>query len=252
MRDLVIATDGSKYFVDSGSRRIRKIDPEGIITTVVGSGEYIGTKTTTPDFSGDNGLAISTRVANLESVALSPDGILYTLESNRPRLRRVGSFVPNFSINAINVASQDGRQIFQFAPDGSHLRTLDSVTGAVLFEFAYDAEGLLQSISDVDGDITRIIRSPDGTPSSIVSPDGQSTSVFLDFNGYLESVVDAENNENRMSYDTNGLMLTYQDPNGGVANYQYDDRGRLLRDVNPVGGGWTLERFNVRGPVAAA
>ena len=43
--------DGSLYIADRQNHRIRKVDPEGVITTVAGSGDY--------DYYGDGGLATS-------------------------------------------------------------------------------------------------------------------------------------------------------------------------------------------------
>ena len=48
-RGMALATDGSLYFADIENSRIRRVGPDGVITTVAGNGQY--------GFSGDGGLA---------------------------------------------------------------------------------------------------------------------------------------------------------------------------------------------------
>ena len=47
---LVVDTQGNLFIADTGNNRVRKVSPDGIITTVVGTGEV--------GFSGDGGPAI--------------------------------------------------------------------------------------------------------------------------------------------------------------------------------------------------
>ncbi|GMU52503.1 MAG: hypothetical protein AMXMBFR33_16490 [Candidatus Xenobia bacterium] len=75
--DLEMGHDGSLYFVDAGNRRIRRISPQGVITTVAGNGEApsIG-----PDDTYEN--LFENQDARLSAIqpgeiALAPDGTLY-------------------------------------------------------------------------------------------------------------------------------------------------------------------------------
>src|SRR5262249_19080947 len=57
---LAVGPDGSLYIADSGNHRIRRIGPDGIITTVAGSGPvfpYPG------DYAGDGGPATEARLS---------------------------------------------------------------------------------------------------------------------------------------------------------------------------------------------
>lgn len=74
---------GNLYIADSGNRRIRKITPGGIITTVAGSGVQ--------GFSGDGGPAISATLNRPTSVVVDPAGNLYIADSSNHRIRRVSS-----------------------------------------------------------------------------------------------------------------------------------------------------------------
>src|SRR5439155_1718972 len=72
---------GSLYIVDQYNQRIRKVAPDGIITTVAGSGSA--------GFSGDGGLATSAQLHNPQGVALGLDGSLYIADNDNQRIRKV-------------------------------------------------------------------------------------------------------------------------------------------------------------------
>jgi internalin A len=78
---LWVDDEGNIYVADTFNRRIRKIDTDGIITTVVGNG--------TQAFSGDGGPATSAGLAKISGVAVGPDGALYIADSAHDRVRKV-------------------------------------------------------------------------------------------------------------------------------------------------------------------
>src|SRR6266700_3779145 len=77
---VALGPDGSIYFSDV--QRVRKIDPNGIVNTVAGTG--------TGGFSGDGGPATQARMTNPQGVAVGPDGSLYIADNFNLRIRRVG------------------------------------------------------------------------------------------------------------------------------------------------------------------
>ncbi len=78
---IAIGPDGSLYLGDDGNFRIRKIDPNGIITTFAGNGSA--------GFSGDGGAAILASLGSIESLAVGPDGSLYFGDGANYRIRRI-------------------------------------------------------------------------------------------------------------------------------------------------------------------
>ena len=79
---LTVLKDGTIYVAEYGNRRIRKISPDGKVSTVAGSGAY-GTK---------DGPALQASFQALSGVAVGPDGTIYTYElgdRDRPRIRRI-------------------------------------------------------------------------------------------------------------------------------------------------------------------
>ncbi len=97
--DIALAPDGSLYVVDTSNRRIRRIAPDGIVNTVVGTG--------TCCFTGDGGPATLAR-SNPITARVAPDGSLYLVDGNR--IRRV---TPDGIINTIAGTGSSG-----FAGDG--------------------------------------------------------------------------------------------------------------------------------------
>ena len=80
---VALGSDGSLYIADSGNHRIRKVNPAGIVTTVVGCGK---TK-----YAGDGMPATKATLAFPCSIAVSPDGSLYVVDDPNYRIRKVGA-----------------------------------------------------------------------------------------------------------------------------------------------------------------
>jgi len=100
--DVAVAPDGTLYIADQYDHRIRKVDPQGIITTVAGDG--------TADFGGDGGPAILAQLNCPATVVLGPDGSLYIGDYENHRVRRVD---PNGIITTVA-----GNGSFGFSGDG--------------------------------------------------------------------------------------------------------------------------------------
>jgi sugar lactone lactonase YvrE len=73
--------NGNLFIVDQLNHRIRKVDADGIITTVAGTGAR--------GFSGDGGLATAAQLQSPQSVALDPSGNLYIADTTNDRVRKV-------------------------------------------------------------------------------------------------------------------------------------------------------------------
>ncbi len=88
---LDVGPDGSVYIADSGNERVRKVDPNGVITTVAGNGvpgDSGGTFGENVTVHGDGGPATAATVTPSD-VAVAEDGSLYIAEDHNMRIRRV-------------------------------------------------------------------------------------------------------------------------------------------------------------------
>jgi sugar lactone lactonase YvrE len=74
-------SDGGVYCYGPGGNTVRKVDPNGTITTVAGTGE--------PGFSGDGGPATKAQLDFPAGVAVDGDGNLYISDENNRRIRKV-------------------------------------------------------------------------------------------------------------------------------------------------------------------
>lgn len=74
-------TAGNIYIADQSNHRVRKVDTNGIVTTIAGTGVM--------GFSGDGGPAASAMLNNPTAVALGPGGNLYFADQFNHRIRRV-------------------------------------------------------------------------------------------------------------------------------------------------------------------
>lgn len=78
---VAVAPDGTVYIADTGNDRIRRVTPDGVITTYAGNGSEA--------FSGDGGAAISASLFAPNSIALDSAGNLYIADTRHSRIRKV-------------------------------------------------------------------------------------------------------------------------------------------------------------------
>lgn len=82
---VAIDTSGNLYIADTFNHRIRKIDPSGIITTVVGTG--------IAGYSGDNGVATLAQLYNPTGITTDTSGNLYITDTNNHCICKISHLV---------------------------------------------------------------------------------------------------------------------------------------------------------------
>ena len=78
---MVLDGSGNLYVSDFGNNRIRRIDAEGVITTIAGTGEG--------GFGGDGGPATEAQLYSPSGLALDGSGNLYVVDFRNNRIRRI-------------------------------------------------------------------------------------------------------------------------------------------------------------------
>ena len=159
---VAVAPDGTLYIGETGSQRVRRVTPDGLITTVAGTG--------VSGFSGDGGPAPQATLRFPRGVVVGPDGSLYLADESNGRIRKVAPALPGFVDATYVIPSEDGTEVYSFNNVGKHLQTQDALTGAVKYQFAYDSNGLLASVTDVAGQVTTIERGGGGALTAIARP----------------------------------------------------------------------------------
>src|SRR5262249_51661502 len=198
---LTVGRDGSIYFTERTQKTLRKVGPDGNITTLAGLGTIV---------SPENGeLGNQAKYNELRGIALAPDGSVVFAVNSDGHVRSVQPTRPLAALGQFVASHPNGQEIYVFDLLGSHLRTLDAFTGRTNYLFGYDNNHLLASVTDLDGLVTRIERDALGRPMAILAPFGQRTSLALDQYGYLASATLPAGGLYQMTYyDENGLLAS--------------------------------------------
>ncbi|WP_461080471.1 NHL domain-containing protein [Spirosoma flavus] len=101
---VVVDGSGNLFIADEFNHRIRKVSPEGVITTVAGNG--------TKGYNGDGVLATSAQLGSPSGVAVDGDGNLYIAENYNHRIRKVSTagIITTVAGNGTQGYSGDGGQ----------------------------------------------------------------------------------------------------------------------------------------------
>jgi sugar lactone lactonase YvrE len=152
---VVVDAAGNLYIADQFNHRIRRVDPNGIITTVAGNGAAA--------YAGDGGAATNASLRNPSGVALDAAGNLYIADQLNGRVRRVD---PNGTITTV---AGNGTGIS--SGDGGAATNAGLVAPAGV---ALDAAGNLY-VADMGGDRVRLVN-PNGIISTVAG-DGSGVSL---------------------------------------------------------------------------
>jgi uncharacterized protein (TIGR03437 family) len=125
-----VAADGTVYIADNANDRIRKIAPNGVITTIAGS---VG------GFTGDGGPAAAARLNGPISMVIDPAGNLYFTDVLNLRIRKIASS------GVISTIAGTGR--FSLSGDGGPATAAD----AYPCWLALGPDGSLYFTDDGDG-----------------------------------------------------------------------------------------------------
>ncbi|MCA1683547.1 MAG: right-handed parallel beta-helix repeat-containing protein, partial [Actinobacteria bacterium] len=124
---------GTIYIADSADNRIRKVAPDGTISTVVGTG--------VAGFSGDGGAATLARLNNPQGVNLAPNGDLLIADTGNNRVRRVAVATGKISTVAGNGAfgpGSDGVQATSTTVVGPTDVTVDGAGNLIIAESGFN------------------------------------------------------------------------------------------------------------------
>lgn len=78
---MVAATDGTLYFSDTANHRVRRVSPDGTVTTIAGIG--------VPGYEGNGAPANLSRLNSPRGLALGPGGVLYVADTGNHVVRAI-------------------------------------------------------------------------------------------------------------------------------------------------------------------
>ncbi|WP_207217850.1 MULTISPECIES: DNRLRE domain-containing protein [Sorangium] len=246
---LALGPDGSIYFTtqriaDHDYPTLRRISPDGIITTIAGNRGTLPTLCSS-EHCGLDGPATKAWFIRPRGLAVTPNGEIFIadgVQATNSLIVRLKAPFPGVAPGNITVPSEDGTEYYVFDERGRHLATKDALLGVTRYQFGYDPEGRLTTVTDVDGQVTTIQRDSSGVATAIVAPTLQTTSLAMDAEGYLWTLTNPANETTTLEYyPGTGLLMSMLEPLGRLHEFEYDE-GRLIRDDDPADGFQTLSR----------
>jgi uncharacterized protein (TIGR03437 family) len=241
--DVAFDRFGNMYIADSNNDRIRKVSPDGTISTFAGVGRY--------GFGGDGGPAITAILAYPTALAVDAAGNVFLYDSGNYRIRKIGTD------GTINTVAGNGKS--GYSGEGAALQVATEVAG----QMAIDSKGNLY-FGDFNGPYYRKV-TPAGQTSIIAgtgtagfSGDGGLAlrAAVKDPNGVAvdsqDNIYTAELNNDRIrKITTDGIINTIAGA-GGLGTT--GDGGPALKaQMNPIGvtvdrsGNVILADFNSKG-----
>ena len=181
---------GNLYFADRDDNRVRKVDTNGVISTVAGTGQA--------GFTGDGGPATKAQLNGPQGIKIDGKGNLYIADYLNNRVRKV-----NLSTGVITTVAGNGN--YQYSGDGQS----GTAVGIDPYDVAVDGAGNIY-IADYLNNRVRKVSASDGTISSIagtgIPGDGDNGPANLA----------ALSNPRGISVDANGIVYFVDEGNNRV------------------------------------
>jgi DNA-binding beta-propeller fold protein YncE len=140
---------GTMDFVEMTGHRVRKVSPDGIVTTLAGDGEA--------GFTGDGGPASKARLNGPHSLAVAPSGDLYVADTWNNRVRKID---PKTGI----ITTVVGRGTKGFSGDGGP--ATEAEFGGI-YCVAFDPKGQRLYMADLDNRRIRGLDLKTGTVTTV-------------------------------------------------------------------------------------
>ena len=214
---LAFDASGNLYVADRNNHVVRKIDTNGIITTVVGKGGDSG-------FSGDGGAATSAQIYQPYDVVFDAAGNMYI--STYRRIRKVDT-----SGNISTIAGDGGES---YRGDGG-LATSATISDPA--HMVFDKSGKLYfadfghhvvNVIDTDGNFYHVYGVGDKSGTSSDDPKRLNTPFGVAYHNWK---VDARNEDEELLYImdyNNHVIIQLQLPSGGSTNAQRYTEAEIL------------------------
>ena len=142
--------DGGLLIADSGNNAVRRVDAEGIITTIAGTGER--------GFSGDDGPASAARLDSPQSLYLGPGGRIYVNDEHNHAIRVID---PDGTISLVVGTGQPGLAADGVPGEGAPLNDPEDLAlGPDGSLFITDADNARVIVIDTEGRLRHIAGRP--------------------------------------------------------------------------------------------
>jgi YD repeat-containing protein len=236
---IAFGPDGSLYIADPLNARIRRVTPDGIITTVAGS-DHSG-------FAGDGGPATQASLSHaLSGITVAPDGTLYFSDLDNFRIRCV---VPDGTISTFAGGGDAGNDGVPAQQAGIFPRGLAvGPDGQLYFATTNSSNRVLSIAPPLPGfnSSAIVIPSADGSQFYAFDPTGRHLqtvdaltgaviySFGYDAAGLLTSVTDGDGNKTTIERNAAGNPTAIVGPYGQRTTLTVNSDGYLASVTNPA------------------
>ena len=253
---------GNLYIADSNNHRIRKVDANGIITTVAGTG--------TGGYSGDGGPAIQAQLYNPRGVAVDAAGNFYIVDRRNGRLRKVDTNGTISTVAGGGTSGDDGlpaTKAFLFDPRDVAVNAWGNLyiaqygdarirkvgPSAAVFagamtggDIAFAEEGLghilatsgrHQTTIDLDTGVTlyEFGYNEENELVSITDSFGNQTMIERDTNGVPTAIISPDGITTTLTIDPNNHLTAITYPDGSACGFEYTTDGLMTAKIEPAG-----------------
>lgn len=153
-RSVAIDQSGNLYITEQGGNRVRKVAPNGIITTLAGTGAA--------GYSGDGGPAVNAQLSGPTITAFDNAGNLYVADADNRRVRKIAadsSVITTVAGNGIRGFGGDGGPAVNAQFGRIFGLALDNENNLYISDYEYHS---VRRVAGVNGIITRVAGLPNG------------------------------------------------------------------------------------------
>ncbi len=242
---VTLGPDGSIYIADSCNQRVRKVTPDGIISTVAGSGDNCRFQNLS--FGGDGGPATSAGLGfPFFSLAVAPDSTLFIADFVLASVRRVTPLgtIDTVAGNGFIGPAAPGTRIPGCAGDNcpGPATAVGQPESVAIGPGGEPYVGFASNMFRI-GRLRAASAKNDVTITNILVPSSDASEVYVfDSRGRHLRTLDALTNAQLQlfSYNSAGLLASITDRNGNVTTIQRDAQGNPTAIVSPYGQQTTL------------
>ena len=234
-RSIDIDYSGNIYFTDEGNNRVRKINKDGIITTLIGSA--------TKSFSGDGGKANNATINYPASIKVDKLGNIYFFDKSNFRIRKISTngIISTVAGNGTQGNSGDGGAAVNAQLGYTIYIALDNNMNLVLLDQSYgvikkiNSNGIISnfissiSYNDINIDLDGNLVCSNYNSSKIFKINTQKTITIFAGTGLRYSSGDGNQAANSEIYPSN----IFVDPNMNI--YFSDNLNHLVRKIDNKG-----------------